>query len=648
MPPKKNSLKNPTRPDKPDKPVLKTTHQRTKQQTRRAHPATKSRINRERQHRLALGGNTRSQKTLTQIDFVKRAQALLALDDEHADDGLELEYMDGDNWDGDSGESDQSSKRVKSSGNGKGGSTGKKSGIAARKEVDESDGEDGERTLTQMGYVMMSSGWECDGGTRHLHAGLGKRKGVSLMETIGEEPPLGDGTLQETGTNCDSHIGRRSKKRKASEADIECHPSQMVPPSSLNSGADTSTSGPVTPRRPTRLVVPSSQSPDSPDLMISLRTFKGPPLKFPLAPLSHNVTPKKAASPLKIAYKTPNRVSRMTPYEIPESSFYSPGTGSPTRSCAEESVIGLETTPTTSPPPVSEEGSDKTLSTSSHSLQNQIRTEGQEPGLGDPGTTVRDAEKSKYRVVYETDAETEDEEVHDSIFHISGNDNDSWRTQSQLFHSCRSGNDDGDGDGDHNASHGLPSQHRNSDPETCHTLPENTLGSEPSMLYYRKPMSLAFDPLSELDNIDTQRMGELFPAVDADNEECAIPPLSTISEEEHESQQRKGEDVTSRPAGNSQTNLIPNSQPAKHLNTTIEGNIPPPSSPPVVLVASSQQSDVGDAEMDQVACADSQIGCQGLVTASQLLTDSMMESVPGPPIWMFSQYLSQDEQEDTV
>ncbi|EQL38394.1 hypothetical protein BDBG_02093 [Blastomyces gilchristii SLH14081] len=646
MPPKKNSLKNPTRPDEPDKHVLKTTHQRTKQQARRARPATKSRINRERQHRLALGGNTRSQNTLTQIDFVKRAQALLALDDEHEDDGLELEYIDRDNWDGEYGESGQSSKRRK--GSGKRDSTGKKSGIAGRKEVDETDGEDDDRTLTQMGYVMRSSGWDCDGGTRHLHAGLGKRKGVPLMETIGEEPEaeMGDETLQKISTNCDSHIGRRSKKRKASEANIEGYPSQIVHPPPLNSGADISAAGPVTPRRPIRLVVPSSQSPDSPDLIISPRTFKEPPPKFPLAPLPHNVTPKKATSPLKNEYKTSSRVSRTTPYEIPESSFYSAGTCSSSRSCPEESVIGHETTPTTSPPLVFEEDSNTKLPTSSHDLQNKIRTEGQEIGPGDPDTTVRDAEKSKNRVIYETDAETEDEEVYDSIFHISGNDHDSWRTQSQLFHNCRSGNDDGDGDD--NTLRELPTQYRNLGPETCHTLPENTLGSEPSILYYRKPMSLAFDPGSELDNIDTQRLAELFPAVEAENEECAISPLSTIPEEEHESQQGKGEDdTTSKPAENSQTNLVMNSQPAQHLNTAIEGNIPPPSSPPVVLVASSQQSDVGDAEPDQIACGDSQIGCQGLVTASQLLTDSMMESVPGPPIWMSSQHLSQEEQEDT-
>ncbi|PGH08156.1 hypothetical protein GX51_01309 [Blastomyces parvus] len=647
MPPKKNSLKNPTRPDKPDKPVLKTSHQKTKQQARRAHSATKSKINRERQHRLALGGNTRSQKTLTQIDFVKRAQALLALDDEDENDGLELEYIDGNNWDGEYGESGQSSKRAKSSGNERTGGTEKKSGIAARKEVDETDLEDDERSLTQKGYVIRSSRWRRDGGTRHLHPGLGKRKGVPLMETIGEEPEaeMSDETLQEASTNCDNHIGKRSKKRKASEANVECHSSQIVSPSHLNAGTDTSAAGPVTPRRPTRLVVPSSQSPDSPILTISPRIFKGPPPKFPLAPLSHNVTPKKAASPLKNEYKTPNRGSRMVPYEISESSFYSAGTGSPTRSCAEESVIGLEITPTTSPP-ACDENSNKTLSTSS---QNPTRIEGQEAGFGNPGTNFRDVEKSKNRVIYETDAETEDEEVHDSIFQISGSDNDSWRTQSQLFHDCKSGNDDSDGDGDDNTLHGVTTQHRNSDRATCHTLPEHTLGSEPSMLYYRQPMSLTFDPGSELNDIDTQRLAELFPAVEAENQEGAILPLSTIPEEEHESQQGEREDETTAAcAENSQTNLVPNSPPAQQLNTAIEGNIPPPSSPPVVLVASSQQSDVGDAEPDQDGCTDSQIGCQGLVTASQLLTDSMMESVPGPPIWMFNLQGSQEEQEDMV
>ncbi|PGH33876.1 hypothetical protein GX50_03276 [[Emmonsia] crescens] len=654
MPPKKKFLENPTRPDKPLQPQTTTTKiislQRTQQQARRTLPPSKSRVNRQRQHRLALGGNTRSQKTLTQIDFVKQAQALLARDDEN-EDGADLGYIDGENGDGDYGMgSVRSSKGRKSSGNGKGGSSRKKAGsrTAGRKKANEIDEEDDDRTLTQMGYVMPSKGWDHDSRNHQLQAGLGwVRRGVQ-METIGEEPEaeLGDGALQEARTNGEDQMGRRTRKRKASEVDAECRPAQNKPPPSRDFGGGPSSEAPRTPRKPIRLVIPSSQSPDSPDLMIYPWTFKEPPPRFPLAPQSRNMTPKKAASPfLKSEYKTPIRVSQVAQYEIPESSFDSAGISSPIRSCAEEPTVGFETTPTTSPPVVPEEDSNKTLSTLFHSLPNQLKEEDPKTDPGNSGTNVRDAEKSKNTVIYETDAESGDEEFHDSIPHISGDEIDSWRTQSQLFHDSRSRNEEDD---DNNILHALPSQRSNSDQETYNDLPGTTLGSGPSMLYYRKPMSSAFDPGSELDNIDTQRLAELFPDPQAENQECAIHPLSTIPEE-HEAEHEKPDDApTRRSAENSHTDFVPNSPPRQQPDNTAERNIPPPSSPPVVLVASSQQNDMGDAEPDLTECIDSQSNYWGLVTASQLLTDSMMESVPGPPMWTSSQYLSQEEQENTV
>ncbi|EER41512.1 conserved hypothetical protein [Histoplasma capsulatum H143] len=452
MPPKTNTLQNSNRLDKLnklDKSLRKTSKQTTRQEARRARPLSKSRIDRERQYRLALGGNTRNQKTLTQIDFVKQAQALLAREDKDEDDDLELEYIGGEAWDGDYEVPVQSSKRRKRNGNRRRANTGKRIGsdLVGRKQVDETDGSDDDKTLTQMGYV---TGWQNDGRSHNMHAGLGKRKGVDRMENIGKEPKakMCDGTLQESRANC-------------------CN-------------------------------------------------------------------------------------------------------------WTEESVIELRTTPTTSPPFAPEKDSDKKLSKSAHSIAKQTTPKDQKTESGDPDTSSFDAEKSKKRVIYETDAETEDEEIH-----LSCKEHYSWRTQTQVIHdsSSRSRNDDYYDDYPLNE---LPTQARNSDQETCDTLPKNMLDSEASMLYYRKPMSLSFEPGSELANINTQRLAELFPAAETENEECVIPHLSTIPEKHETEEDSVDHASTTRPTKNS--------------------------------IESSQHSDMGDADLDHTACIDSQNDCQGLVT----------------------------------
>ncbi|OJD14644.1 hypothetical protein AJ78_05041 [Emergomyces pasteurianus Ep9510] len=631
MPPLKNILKNPTQPDKLDKPdkrvqprttTSKTINRRTiRSEARRTLPLNKSGANRQRQRRLALGGNTRSQKTLTQIDFVKRAQAFLAGDDEDEDDAPDLGYIGEEKWDGDGDVPVRSSKRRKRDGNGKGRSTPNEGGsrIARGGRAHGMDGEDDDKTLTQMGYVIKPSSWYHSGRTKQPNTELDNGRSGARLETIGEEPEaeMGD-TLQETPIHCDNQVARRSRKRKPPEGNAECHPLQSEICSSIQCGGEMLAAAPVTPRKPIRLAIPSSQSPDSPDLMPFPWSLKQSPVRFPLAPVSENLASKNSLSPvLKNEHKTPVLVSQVAQYEIPESSFNSSGTGSPARSCANESAVGLEITPSTSPP-LLEGDSNKTLSTSSHSLPKQVGHEAQEAKSVDYGTIVHGATKFNKSVIYETDAESEDEEFHDP----------------------RSINDDGDDN-----LNELPVQRRTSDQETCDDLPGTTLGSEPSMLYYRKPMSLAFDPSSELDNIGTQKLAELFPDLEAETLECEIPPLSA-PHKEHEAEQDKADDApTRRPGEASYMDFVPDSSPRRQSDTAPEHITSPLLSASVVLVASSQQSDMKNAEPECTDHIDSQSDCQGLVTTSQLLTDSMMESVPGPPMWMSSQYLSQEEEE---
>ncbi|OAX79548.1 hypothetical protein ACJ72_06130 [Emergomyces africanus] len=647
MPPLKKGLKIPTRAYKPDKldnainhvqppptTTSKTISRRTtRPEGRRTLSLNKSGSSRQRQHRLALRGNTRSQKTLTQIDFVKRAETFLAGDNEIENGEPDLGYIVEDKWDGDYGVSVRFSKRRKRSGIVKEGSIGNKAGscIGGWKRADGMEGEDHDRTLTQMGYVIKPSSSYHGRRANRLHAGLDNGKRGVTLEIIGEESDaeMGDGALQETKLQCGDQVSRRSMKRKAPVANAEGYPARSeISSTSSHFGGEASVAvpavpAPVTPQKPIRLEIPSSQSPDSPDLMLYPWSFKQPPPRFPFAPVSDNLVSKKApSSALKNECKTPMHISQVAQFEIPESSFNSVGTGSPTRSCVNESALGLETTPATSPP-LPEEDSNTTLSTLSHNSPKpaQARKEDQEAEPRDPGTAVHGATKCKKSVIYETDAESEDEELYDS----------------------RLDNHDGDDN-----LHDLPVQHRNSDQEICDKFPGSSPGSEPSMLYYRKPMSLAFDPPSELDNIGTQRLAELFPELEAETQECENPPLATVLNE-HEAELVMADDVPTRRAGEtSHMDLIPDSSPdsspRRQSDTTTEHNASPLLSQLVLLVASSQQNNMENADP---GCADrihSESDYQGLVTVSQLLTDSMMESVPGPPMWMSSQYLLQEEE----
>ncbi|ODH49523.1 hypothetical protein GX48_04310 [Paracoccidioides brasiliensis] len=642
MPSKKKIRRNATRLDKPDKPnqpvqlesTITTTRHNIRQHTRPAQ-LSNPRVNRQRQQcRHALEGNVRSQKTLTQIDFVKRAQALLAPDGD--DNEGDLGYIDRDDGNGDYGLSASLPKRSRKS-------TGKGRGSSSRN-VAEHDEDNDDRTLTQMGYVPTS---RLKGHIGRIHLSRsrsGGKKGGVKMETIGEEPEveINDGDVLSPGTKTAHQMLRTNKKRKASEVDIQ-QPLQEGVPSSRYVDSDLTSKIPVTPRKSIRLVVPSSQSPDSPSLLLCPRTFKETPPRFPLAQVFCNVTPKKVDSPIvKVEPKTPVRPSLIAQYEIPESPFNSTSASSPSRSCAVESPKKVKTVPATSSPLGPEDNIDKTLSTLSHTLPIQLPE--YDPTNADTNTHV--PQKPRKLVIYETDAESEEEEFHDTLTsHVSADEYDSQRTQSQKFHQDETQYED------INDLHGLPTQRRSSvaNQETFNDLPGATLGSEPSMLYYRKPMSFAFDPGSELDNIDSQKLAELFPNPDLGDRECLAPPLSTIPEELEEAQKKGHKAPVPKPAKDlTEPHLlfVPDSPPHRHAVVAPEQNVPPPSSPPVLLVASSEQSDNGEGQQGR---AESQFtNGQGLVTVSQLLTDSMMESVPGLPVWMSSQCLTQEEEEATV
>ncbi|KAK2805640.1 hypothetical protein FQN51_009143 [Onygenales sp. PD_10] len=668
--------KSPTRPAKPAQaqPSLKTqskSKSKSNSKTKSRKPASRlppppqsaRHRQQQRQQRLALGGNSRSQKTLTQIDFVTRAhvRALIEQDDEelgYIEEGEGAKKEEEQNADDDEGVDDgdgeygltkRSSKKKSIGGKGKRDakgrwiSTGKpKAGRnTRRKVVDEDDQHDA--TLTQIGYVSRHDGRDIEEPKDspklgvpqpRYRAPLGEKKRTSPMETIGEEPEMGTeyDDVHENGNGSD---GVRLKKRKLSNEDVK-------QPSSRQTSADPNAfpMAPTTPKKPRRLVIPSSQSPDSPDLLSCPWLFKETPPRFPLAPVSRNTALRRSGeSPsVKGENASPLRSCRVPRYEIPESSFAAGTPGSPARSCGPATPAGPKATPTTYPPVEAEEDSEKTATTLSHETADELPKDECETGPRTQNTATNASQRLRNRIIYETDGEPEDEEFHDTTSHISADENDSWRTQSQLILSDNKSRDN------NNNLDDLPAQNHdtNSHRETFDDLPPTTPGSEPSILYYRKPMSLAFDPMSELNDIDSQQLAELFPEAEMEIHESVTAPLSTIAEGNEEEENDAPTQTSGKDPTDDVTELVPDSPASPRQDAAEKENVLPPSSPPIVLVASSQDNEKGDPLTNHT---ESQIDGRGLVTASQLLTDSMMESVPGPPMWMSSQGLVEEEDE---
>ncbi|KAK2809518.1 hypothetical protein FQN50_003786 [Emmonsiellopsis sp. PD_5] len=672
-PPQQKRPTQPAKPSQSQQPSLKTqskSKSKSKTQTKSRKPASRlppppqsaRQRQRQRQRRLALGGNSRSQKTLTQIDFVTRAHVRALIEQE--DEGLGyIEEGEGtkkeeeqnadhdeevDEGDGEYGVTNRSSRKKSKEGKGnrdaKGRwiSTGKpKSGRNTRRKVLDVDDEH-DATLTQIGYVSRHDGRDDEELKTSLKLGvpqpryrdpLGEKKRASPMETISEEPEVGPG-YDDVHENGNGRDGVRPKKRKLSDEGVKLASSRQT-----SADPNAFPMAPTTPKKPSRLVIPSSQSPDSPDLLSCPWLFKETPPRFPLAPVSRNTAlRRRGESPsLKDENASSLKSCRVPQYEIPESSFAVATPGSPARNCGPGTPAGSKTTPARYPPVEPEEDSGKTATILSHEAADGLPEDECGTGPRTQNTATNASQRFRNKIIYETDGESEDEEVHDTTSHISADENDSWRTQSQLIPSDNKSQDDNNLDD-------LPTQnhHKNSHRETFDDLPPTTPGSEPSILYYRKPMSLAFDPMSELNDIDSQKLAELFPEAEMEIHESVTAPLSTIAEGNEEEEDDAPTQTSGKDPADIVTEFVPDSPARPRQEPAGKENFLPPSSPPIVLVASSQDNETGDPLTNRT---ESQIDGQGLVTASQLLTDSMMESVPGPPMWMSSQGLVEEGDE---
>ncbi|PGH27736.1 hypothetical protein AJ80_00523 [Polytolypa hystricis UAMH7299] len=597
----------------------------TRKRKQVSYAPSEQRVKLRRTHRLALGGNTRSQKTLTQIDFVKRLSAQRGVDD------AALEYIDeaGDEEEDVYEKPTRSTRKLNKE---------EPYGTANAKFKKEVDADD---TLTQMGYVnaMPSVGDGEEVGKRYTTRSRSakKKKAMFQLETIGEES-----TLECDNVAADQSSARKRRKQDHEEEqpyDAEAHPTTkgqlLQTPKDLQSNncalmsRRAMSSDPSTPQKPRRLVVPSSQSPDTPEILLNTSFLQQTPPRFPLAPLSCNSAPKtpvrkhrKSMTPVKIEDDHPSQFPRSTIPESPNSITNSQSTVG-TGLYREDDI--LETTPATSPPPDQhEENEVNNPSTKSHEGPGSKETS-LEPGEPPQHTSQRDRREN---IVYETDAESDNDDFYDAIPYISDVRPTQREPESQNWELDKTQNPD--------PVNPLPTQARSSTFLLLDSCDIRSSNPEPSLLYYRKPMSYPVDPTSaELNAIGPERMAELFPAsLHHESTEIPLPPIPEENED-------AATQLTARDQADISTLFIPESsqQPPQPLD--IEPDLPPPSSPPVILVESSQPEDM-EAPAEGPADDGPRVH-RKILTPSQLLTESLMESIPGPALWISSDGNLQDE-----
>ncbi|KAL3460441.1 hypothetical protein BJX64DRAFT_263095 [Aspergillus heterothallicus] len=235
-------------------------------------------------------------------------------------------------------------------------------------------------------------------------------------------------------------------------------------------------------------------------------------------------------------------------------------------------------------------------------------------------------------VIYETDADTDYSDFEDDLPNIVSSPHQRLRSA-----------DDQARIGDAHNSLDIESQELPPPPlpeqeiDLGSLLPESALLSDASIMYQRIHAATQF-PLDPVPTINTQKMAELFPDDSNGLHSLTAPsqpstpmnppsvPNATESQKQNESQ----DPSESQRAGN-QTEVVPESSPvAQHESPS---RLDPAVRGVVVQVESSQPVDWIQRRRTEGQDA----ACRGVLSRSQLLSSSVMESVPIPAFWMSSQ-----------
>jgi hypothetical protein len=460
-----------------------------------------------------------------------------------------------------------------------------------------------DKTLTQMDYVRRYLKIEPDDEVKLEYTYITPKKNVSQ----GAEGKFSRGldSAPAEGASAQESLSSSKKRKLEAEEDTKEILSRTSAPEKK-----VLKESPRTPRKSWKSEIPSSQSPESPGVaIISSSQFRNatrspPHLDFSTKPTSTiKEEPPSLNQTNAIATQVSISEDQLPPIMMPD--FESPSE----LGVDKETNFDVEET---------QSDSAKRPSASASELEKP------EPDKPPPST--------ERTVVYETDAETDysDDEPIVSAPHDESN--------AMLFEDQT---DEGEDRSPPSDSQDLPPPIPNPglEDEPGPLQSETNLSSEASILYQRRQPATQF-PLEPIPTLSTQKLAELFPQESSIQQTMTEPSCTKSSA--HKVQSLSGPSLQTQTQSQTQdpdeysTEMIPESSPVtRHGDYTSAGDaiLPRNRAQSVVQVESSQIVDrlKGQADPDE----DSRP--KGMLSRSQLLTSSVMESVPVPGFWMGSQ-----------
>lgn len=475
----------------------------------------------------------------------------------------------------------------------------RKSGDGVKGNKKGKDKQQKDKTLTQMDYVRRYLKIEPDEDVKLEYTYTTPQKHERNSHDL-QPPNAGDTAPNPVDTYATSSESKRRKlndeSRSSGEAESAGHPKPAEP-----------FAGPVTPRKPRRSEIPSSQSPESPGLAI----------------ITSSQFRSATRSPLKRESPTPTikRIKEESPgYEQVEGALKSP-----------EETLSHDSTPPSMiphPPPTVKLTSKESLETNASSTQSYSTKGTTVPKEGiDTHQELDENPKTTQRtVVYETDAETDTGDFQDNDFNIPGSPPE--RRSDNHFHTYEDDNELPNED-----SQELPPIPPSGlDVESGPLQSETNLPSDASV-YYRRPQQATQFPLEPIPVLNTQKMAELFPDYQQESATVSEPPSTPqrlLYTQTQTQSQTQDQDKAS-------TEIVPESSPIVRCESGVNpkdairrGHIARES---VVQVESSQPAD----RFQRKADTDRSSQPRGILSRSDLLTSSVMESIPLPAFMLGSQ-----------
>ncbi|KAG2417568.1 hypothetical protein HFD88_008787 [Aspergillus terreus] len=378
--------------------------------------------------------------------------------------------------------------------------------------------------------------------------------------------------------------------------------------------------GPTTPKKHKRAVIPSSQSPESPGLAVISPSQFGHDAHSPLkrlAPLTANHRIKEE-SPELGSTKMRAWSPEMVPFPSSDSQKIPKAPSSASHQVALSPKAHIDAPATQYP-----SGEERTLP-----IKGAVHVD-------DP--TPQPTHKSR-TVVYETDADTDYGESEDDVPSPVAPAEDRGFPDNDYTHI---GSDDM-GNGDSLDLPPITQSQRHVESEI--PASETNLPSDASIFYQRLQPTTQF-PMEPLPDLNTQKLAELFPEASNAYDTSAIrrlpqsSPLATsrvqsgATQTQTETQsQSQSQDVDPTPA-----EMVPESSPimrnGSERHHPIDQEQESQSRDAIVQVESSQAVDRAYRQSSMGHKARS----RGILSGSDLLTSSVMESVPLPAFWFGSQ-----------